>query len=315
MKKSWRYIGSVVLIFCLILGCYSGILWYNPKNENLIPSDTSVLEETITPQSIGTITQYNNKIIVHYLDVGQADCIFIELPNNETMLIDAGESKNKKFILNYIKELGYTDIDYVIATHPHADHIGSMNAILNEFEINNIFMPNKIHDTKMFQTMFNTIKDKDIPLEFVRTGYKILEQYNLIVEVLTPIQETYSNLNNYSVIIKIDFGESEFLFTGDAEILVEEELINNNIDIDSDILKVGHHGSNTSSSKTFITEVSPDIAVISCGINNKYNHPNIETLETLIEQKIDFYRTDELGTIIIEADKEENFTVITKNRR
>ena len=140
MKKIWRNIGSVVLFLCLILGCYSGILWYNPKIETPIPSDTSISEENTTLQPIDIITQYNNKIIVHYLDVGQADCIFIELPNNETMLIDAGESKSKNFILSYIKELGYTDIDYVVATHPHADHIGSMNAILNEFKINNIFI-------------------------------------------------------------------------------------------------------------------------------------------------------------------------------
>ena len=292
----------LVIILCLslifsLVGCSSSQKQTNTNIESSIGSSYNETTDTI---------------IVHYLDVGQGDCIFIELPNKEVMLIDAGESKSKNKIVNYIKTLGYQNIDYVVATHPHADHIGSMNTILNKFTIENIYLPNKMHNTKMFKTMFNTIINQEIPVEFVSLGSKILEQYDLSITVLSPIAENYANLNNYSTIIKIDYGESEFLFTGDAETLVENELLFNQVDIDSEILKVGHHGSNTSSSEDFIEAVSPEIAVISCGINNKYNHPNKETLETLRKQRAEIYRTDEVGTIIIEADKEENFKVLTE---
>lgn len=306
MNKTKKQIISGLSIVGIIACCYSGYYSKYLFRPNVNHNSYKETVSTIAPK---------DNLMVHYLDVGQGDSIFIELPNEETMLIDAGESKSKQNILNYIENLGYEDIDYVVATHPHADHIGSMNTILKEFEINHIFLPNKIHDTKMFNTMLNTIKEKDIPLHFVQTGYKILEKENLIIEVLNPIQNTYSNLNNYSIIIKMDYGESEFLFTGDAEILVEEDLLKNNIDIDSDILKVGHHGSNTSSGQSFIESVSPNIAIISCGINNKYNHPNIETIETLTEQNVEIYRTDILGTIIIEADMEENFIISTKKEK
>lgn len=292
----------LVIILCLslifsLVGCSSSQKQTNTNIESSIGSSYNETTDTI---------------IVHYLDVGQGDCIFIELPNKEVMLIDAGESKSKNKIVNYIKTLGYQNIDYVVATHPHADHIGSMNTILNKFTIENIYLPNKMHNTKMFKTMFNTIINQEIPVEFVSLGSKILEQYDLSITVLSPIAENYANLNNYSTIIKIDYGESEFLFTGDAETLVENELLFNQVDIDSEILKVGHHGSNTSSSEEFVEAVSPEIAVISCGINNKYNHPNKETLETLRKQRAEIYRTDEVGTIIIEADKEENFKVLTE---
>lgn len=270
----------------------------------------------ITENAIGSfkpITQDEiDKIIVHYIDVGQGDCIFIELPNQKSLLIDAGISKSYKDIVPYIKNLGYFCIDYVIVTHPHADHIGSMEKVLRNFVVNEFFMPECFPKTKMFINMINTVKEQKIPIRLSRSGMTIIEQYDLSIEILSPISYTYSNINNYSLVVKINYGESEFLFTGDAETLVEQELLEHNIDIDSDILKVGHHGSNTSSSEAFTEEVSPDIAIISCGINNKYNHPHIETIETLVEQDIEIYRTDELGTIVIEADKQENFEITTE---
>lgn len=273
---------------------------------------TTVINSEIENQATGAIpSQFEEEIIIHYLDVGQADSIFIELPNNETMLIDAGDAKSKKTILNYIKALGYNNIDYVVATHPHADHIGSMNNVLKTFSINHIYMPKKTHNTKMFETMLNTIKNNNIPCTFASLGTTIVEKYDLIIEVLSPISATYTNLNNYSLVVKIDYGESEFLFTGDAETLVEQELLTNNIDVDSDVLKVGHHGSSTSSSKEFIEAVSPSIAVISCGRDNKYGFPHKETLQTLKDNKVTIYRTDQLGTIIIKADKYENFSVFS----
>lgn len=270
---------------------------------------SSPIESPSTGSDI-TTEEKIEKIIVHYIDVGQGDCIFIELPNQKSLLIDAGNSQNYIDIISYIKDLGYFFIDYVVATHPHADHIGSMNKILRNFIVNEFYLPEYIPNTKTFATMFNTIKQQEIMVRWSQAGTTIIENEDLSIKILSPIKNNYSNINNYSLIIKIDYGDSEFLFTGDAEALVEQELLDYNIDIDSDVLKVGHHGSNSSSSEAFIEEVSPNIAVISCGNNNKYNHPHIETINTLTEQNVEIYRTDELGTIIIEADEKENFVVV-----
>lgn len=292
------------------LVCVALILSLTCCGNNPIETPSNDLTTENAVGSFNPISQ--DKIIVHYIDVGQGDCIFIELPNQKSLLIDAGTSKSYIDISSYIKDLGYFFIDYVVATHPHADHIGSMEKILRNFIVNEFYMPNCFPKTKMFNTMLNTLKQQEIPISLSGNGTIIIEQYDLSVEILSPIEQKYSNINNYSLVIKIDYGESEFLFTGDAETLIEEELLSNNIDIDSDILKVGHHGSNTSSSEAFVKEVSPDIAVISCGTNNKYNHPHAETIQTLIKQDIEIYRTDELGTIVIEADKQENFEITTE---
>ena len=292
------------------LVCVTLILSLTCCGNNPIETPSNDLTAENAVGSFNPISQ--DKIIVHYIDVGQGDCIFIELPNQKSLLIDAGTSKSYIDISSYIKDLGYFFIDYVVATHPHADHIGSMEKILHNFIVNEFYMPNCFPKTKMFNTMLNTLKQQEIPISLSGNGTIIIEQYDLSVEILSPIEQKYSNTNNYSLVIKIDYGESEFLFTGDAETLIEEELLSNNIDIDSDILKVGHHGSNTSSSEAFVKEVSPDIAVISCGTNNKYNHPHTETIQTLIKQDIEIYRTDELGTIVIEADKQENFEITTE---
>jgi competence protein ComEC len=282
------------------------------SNKSIEFSSNNVTSENIVGSMPLVSQNSENKIIVHYIDVGQGDCIFVELPNQETLLIDAGTSKSYSTISSYIKDLGYVSIDYVVATHPHADHIGSMNKILRNFIVKEFYMPDCFPKTKMFNTMLNTLELHKIPMILGENGTNIIEQYNLSVEILSPLEQEYSNINNYSLVIKIDYGESEFLFTGDAEALVEEELLNNNIDIDSDILKVGHHGSSSSSSEDFIKEVSPNIAIISCGIDNKYGHPHMETIETFIKQEVEFYQTNNFGTIVIEADKQENFEVITK---
>lgn len=303
MKKIIITLLCITLIFSLTCCSKKPIEF---SSDDLIPENVVRSANLTSQDSV-------NKIIVHYIDVGQGDCIFIELPNRETLLIDAGTSKSYTDIITYIKNLGYVSIDYVVATHPHADHIGSMNKILRDFIVEQFYMPEVYPKTRMFGTMINTIKEKQIPVCLSRYGTIIIEQYDFSIKVLSPISEGYSNINNYSLVIKIDYGESEFLFTGDAEILIEEKLLYNNVDIDSDILKVGHHGSRSSSSEAFVKEVSPDIAVISCGTNNKYGHPHAETINTLVEQDIEFYQTNEVGTIVIEADEKENFKVITEH--
>ena len=189
MFKHTKKILTVLLCITLMLSltCCS--------NKSIEFSSNNVTSENIVG-SIPLVSQNSeNKMIVHYIDVGQGDCIFVELPNQETLLIDAGTSKGYSCIIPYIEKLGYCVIDYVVATHPHADHIGSMSKILQKFKVNNFFMPECFPKTKMFVNMLNTVKLKEIPIYLGKMGMVITEQDDLFVEVLSPMDFRYSNIN------------------------------------------------------------------------------------------------------------------------
>lgn len=259
---------------------------------------------------------FNNTkdIKIHYIDVGQGDSIFIELPNSETALIDAGTSKSGNQIISYIKNLGCSSINYIIATHPHADHIGSMKKVIENFKVEQLFLPPVQASTITYKKLINTAIEKNIKITSTTVmGVKIFEYDNLKFEVLSPVQNvSYSDLNNWSIVAKLSYGDSDFLFTGDAETEAETILLKQKTNLQSEVLKAGHHGSRTSSSKTFVQAVNPMIAVISCGKNNKYKHPNIETLDLFKNLKITEYRTDLQGSILIEANKKETFKVTSE---
>lgn len=240
------------------------------------------------------------QLTAHYIDVGQGDCEFIELPNNETMLIDAGDSGSGPEITAYIKNLGYDTINYLVATHPHADHIGGMSYVITNLNIVHMYMPEKSTDTKTFENLLQTILDMNIKVKKAESGTEILNTENLKIGILAPDSETYKNLNNYSAVIKMDYKNTSFLFMGDAEKEVEEKLPNK--EIQTDVLKVGHHGSDTSSTAAFLEKVSPKYAVISCGKNNRYGHPDSITLQNLESVGSVILRTDLDGTIIIRSD-------------
>lgn len=240
------------------------------------------------------------QLTAHYIDVGQGDCEFIELPNNETMLIDAGDSGSGPEITAYIKNLGYDTINYLVATHPHADHIGGMSYVIKNINVVHMYMPEKSTDTKTFENLLQTILDMNIKVEKAESGTEILNTENLKIDILAPDSEQYKNLNNYSAVIKMDYKNTSFLFMGDAEKEVEEKLPNK--EIQTDVLKVGHHGSDTSSTAAFLEKVSPKYAVISCGKNNKYGHPDSITLQNLESVGSVILRTDLDGTIIIRSD-------------
>lgn len=240
------------------------------------------------------------QLTAHYIDVGQGDCEFIELPNNETMLIDAGDSGSGPEITAYIKNLGYDTINYLVATHPHADHIGGMSYVIKNLNIVHMYMPEKSTNTKTFENLLQTILDMNIKVEEAESGTVILNTENLKIDILAPDSEQYKNLNNYSAVIKMDYKNTSFLFMGDAEKEVEEKLPNK--EIQTDVLKVGHHGSDTSSTAAFLEKVSPKYAVISCGKNNRYGHPDSITLQNLESVGSVILRTDLDGTIIIRSD-------------
>lgn len=245
------------------------------------------------------INMNNDLLKVHYLDVGQGDSIFIELPNNETMLIDAAESYQSENIINYLKNLNYQKIDYVIGTHPHTDHIGGLKDIINTFEIGKIYMPKVVSTTKTYENLLMTIKEKNLKINTAKAGTTIIDTDALKINILAPNNSTYTELNNYSVVTKITYGTTKFLFMGDAEKLSENEIKEN---VSADVIKIGHHGSNTSSSIDFIKKVNAKYGIISVGLNNKYNLPKEETITNWENSGTKIYLTSINGTIRASSD-------------
>ena len=268
--------------------------------KNIIISILSILLIFLIRACILSTTLKSNPEImkVHFINVGQGDSILIQV-NNKNLIIDSGPKDNKNNLLKYLNKLNITSFDYVIATHPHEDHIGNMAYLINNYKISNFYAPKVVSTTIAFETMIEALVRKNLKINIIKANINTIDLgQDTTVEVFSPNLETYENLNNYSPIIKITYKNTSFLFTGDAEKLVENEVLNKNIK--SDVLKVGHHGSSTSSSLDFVKTVSPSISVISVGKYNSYNHPNINTLESLKNTII--YRTDLNNNIIIESD-------------
>lgn len=236
---------------------------------------------------------------VHFIDVGQGDAIFIELPNGQSMLIDAGNADNGIQIRDYIEGWGYTKLDYVIATHPHADHIGGMTAVINNLEIGRFYMPKKEQVTRTFENMLDALSANSVAVYTARSGTTILDEGGLTIRIVAPGAESYAELNNYSAIVHLRYRDTTFLFTGDAEGISEEEITK---DIRADVLKVGHHGSDSSTSAAFLSQVNPRYAVISVGEGNTYGHPDNAILSRLEKGGIATYRTDEFGTVVFSSD-------------
>jgi competence protein ComEC len=236
---------------------------------------------------------------VNYLDVGQGDSEFIELPNGQTMLIDAGNPENGAGIVDYIKGLGCSKIDYLIATHPHADHIGGMATVVNSFDIGMIYMPKVSTTTKTFEGLLTSIQKKGLKVNTAKSGINLIKNGNLIVDMIAPVGTSYSDLNQYSAVIKITYGNNSFLFMGDAGATAEGQIT---ADVKADVLKVGHHGSSTATSDSFLKKASPKYAVIEVGKGNSYGHPTAATLLKLKNIGAAVYRTDEAGTILFTSD-------------
>ena len=239
---------------------------------------------------------------VSFIDVGQGDSEFIELPNGETFLIDAGTNETGADVVSYISSLGYTSIDYVVGTHPHEDHIGGLDDVIRTFDIGSVYMPKVTADTKTFEDVLDAVDEKGLTINTAKAGVTLVDGDRLSVKMLAPVLDEYDNTNDYSAVIRIVYDDTSFIFMGDAEQYAEDLITG---DVDSDVLKVGHHGSSTSTGEAFLERVSPSYAVISCGLGNSYGHPHIETMEKLGSLGIPVLRTDEMGTVVAESDGTE----------
>lgn len=232
---------------------------------------------------------------VHFIDVGQADCILVT-SGKDAMLIDAGNNEDAETIVAYLRAHGISHLKYAVGTHPHEDHIGSLDTILLTFPVDSLWMPKAETTTKTFEDVLDAAMSSGLTITAPRAG----DTFSLGQATITAVNNCTdtTELNNASIMLRLTYGKTSFLFTGDAQVEAEEAALQTGISLDSDVLKVGHHGSDTSSSADFLAAVSPGYAVISCGAGNTYGHPHAETLSALSAIGAVVYRTDTQGNIL-----------------
>ncbi|KUK80215.1 MAG: Beta-lactamase domain protein [Petrotoga mobilis] len=329
---------KVLLIFCILLLPFSlslsfnfpSFIWnyvssyqtdeqiywkvnYTQKLIKLIEDYLPFLEKS------GISLPITSNVEVHFIDVGQGDSVYIKLPNNVDILIDGGNNWYGDDVVTYLKSQDVDDIEYLIATHPDADHIGGLDDVLKAFEVENVYAPDVSHTTKTYNDFVLEVRNEGTYIKTTKAGMTLINSALAavigcpsfsIVYFLGPVKNYGTDLNSWSAVMKLDFGNSSYLFTGDADRISEKDMIDNGMFLKADVLKVGHHGSYSSTSKEFLKEVSPKYAVISVGKNNNYGHPAQEILEGLEMYKVDLFRTDLQGHIIAISDGNKiNFNV------
>ncbi len=253
--------------------------------------------------SINTKLKYSETRI-HFINVGQGDSILIE-NNNFNILIDSGPNTAKDTLISYLKKYKIKKLDYLIASHPHEDHIGSMDDIVNKFYIEEFIMPKVLTTDKNFSNLVNALKSKGLTITNINENLKIQLSKDNYIDFLWTGDISDDNLNNHSIVIKYINKNTSFLFTGDMEEEVENILLSSKKSLESTVLKVAHHGSKTSSSKGFLSKVNPRIAVISCGMGNDFGHPHKNTLKALENLNSKILRTDINGNIIIKTNNDK----------
>lgn len=262
-------------------------------------SISGCLEKTsIDDIDTGPISSKDN-LTIHFLDVGQGDSILVQF-GNKNVLIDGGEAEMGSRIVSYLKGHGVSKLDLVVATHPHSDHIGGLSTILRTFPVMQVLDSGQVHSTQTYEDFLTLVDQKDIPYKVAEKGQKINIDPNLKIDVLNPPAKRFDDINDNSVILSVTYGQISFLLMGDAEREAETNLLST--DLDSDILKVGHHGSTSSSSSAFLKAVSPEISIIEVGKGNDYGHPSSMTLKALKDVGSKVYRTDLNGNIIVATD-------------
>lgn len=254
--------------------------------------------DTYTYQQVTTTPNVEGTMRVHFFDVGQGDSMFIELPNGETILIDAGETDQGENVVAKIQNLGYSEITYVVATHPHSDHIGGLADVYEAFEIGTTYMPNATHTTSTYDKLLTAIENENCQVIQAKQGVVMLDG-DVYASFVAPVQDYYDELNNYSACLKLVFGSKSFLFMGDSEDLVEYEITD---DIDVDVVKVSHHGSAKSSCYNFVSRTSAEYAVFEVGADNSYGHPHDEVVDIWTQANAKILRTDIHGDIVFITD-------------
>lgn len=285
-KKHKKLISAIIAILIVLL--------YNYYTKDIEPSNAN-------KENIPVINEVTSDLQIYYFDVGQADSILI-LNNDTAMLIDAGNNADGPLLVDYIKnKLKINKIDIVVGTHPHEDHIGGIDDIINNFDIEDIYLPEVITTTKTFEDMITAIENKDLAISIPEKGEKFKLGEADFEVIYTGTDD--KDLNATSIIINMLYGEKTYLFTGDTTEEVEDTILNQNIDID--VLKVAHHGSRYSSSYEFLKIATPEYAIVSVGEENSYEHPHQEAINRIKKHTNNIYMTKDVGTILLTSDGKE----------
>jgi competence protein ComEC len=306
-NKAVSAIITVIFIIGFIYATFNGI---NP-DEKKTQNPTSKPDTKQGAQTEGTKnsnTAVSGELKVSFIDVGQADSVLLQ-QGDKFMLIDAGNNGDVQTVKDYLTSQGVNELQYFIGTHKDEDHIGGADGVINSFKVGKVYFPKQVATTQTYKDFVTAVKNKGLSLTVPKVG----DQFKLgeaAVTVLAPNSSEYEDSNDYSIVVKVTFGSTTLLLTGDAEALSEKELVASGKDLSATLLKVGHHGSLTSTSQAFLDKVSPKFAIISAGAGNKYGHPAQETMDKLKAKGVKVFRTDEQKTIVATSNgKEINFNV------
>lgn len=298
-KNQFSFKGLIYLV--LVVLAMLGVFEAAPNDNDSPVSNPG--STTNRPSNIVT----DGDFTIHFVDVGQADCAVI-LCDDEVLMIDGGDRGDSDLVYSYLTNtLKIDTIDYMIATHAHEDHIGGLPGAFQACRVKKIYSPVTDHDSGVFETMVKCAKDQGLSLTVPKVG-QTFKVGDATVQFLSPAKK-YTDTNDTSIVVKIVYGETSFVFTGDAEHEPESDMVNSGYDLSATLLKVGHHGSESSTSYLFLKEVAPTYAVISVGTGNKYGHPEKVVLDRLEDADVQIYRTDLLGHIVVTSDgKKLSFT-------
>ncbi len=296
MGNAIKKLFAIILALIFLTGCANvRVNRDTPKSDlpNSLPAQTQSESNALDKPVV---------LKVHFIDVRQGDAVFIQLPDGRNMLVDAGARGSESAIMEYLRGAGVKKIDFIVGTHPHEDHIGSIDDVIKNFEIGEVIMPEATTNTRVFYDLLQTIKDRGLEIKKARAGVSIFNEGGLSATLLAPQKREYESLNNYSAVILLKYQDIAFLLTGDAEAESEKEVLSAGYNLKAQVLKISHHGSNSSTTSKFLQAVSPAYAVISVGADNDYNHPHPVILDRLAKSGAITLRTDQRGTIVFETD-------------
>jgi competence protein ComEC len=295
-KAKKLLIGAATCFVIMIIAAVNA-----PQKEKPLTASKSEQATQVAQTEAPAETSKSNELKVHYIDVGQGASQLIIGSTGKTILIDAGNNDKEKLVVDYLKQQNINKIDILIGTHPDADHIGGLDAVIDNFEIGKIYMPKVQSNTITFEDVLTSIQKKGLKVSTAKAGLVLDWETNAVLNMIAPVGD-YSDANDMSTVIHLTFGETSFLFTGDAESKSEHDMLNSKVSLKSDVLLVGHHGSKSSTTQAFLDAVNPSCAVIQVGKNNNYDHPTAEVLKRLSDKGINTYRNDEQGNIIFTSN-------------
>jgi competence protein ComEC len=315
--KMFKMLTICLSLSLLLLGCTSSVnkdvSIQQTNSKQSIESPKVEIVKTGTSVSVSTKPNVAKGILkVHFIDVGQGASQLIIGPAGKTILIDAGNNNKEKLVVAYLKKEKIKKIDILIGTHPDADHIGGLDAVIDNYDIGKIYMPKVQSNTDTFKDVLAAIQKKKLKVSTAKSGLTLEWETGIKVEMIAPVG-TYDDTNDMSAVVHLTYGSNSFLFTGDAETKSEADMLKSGVNVKSDVLMIGHHGSKSSTSQKFLDAVNPKYAVIQVGKDNNYGHPTVEVLKKLNDKKIKIYRNDEQGNVVFTSNGKDISVTVAKS--